>query len=518
MPNNNIEGLATGMAGEIDPILHGPSEETVEYNGKTFRKRDTVEDWLTGNLIPRFEDEITSLYTAINFNEEAGVLELKKEFLERNNFENSNIFGVILHVDHSRRGDYSRVYFKSREEAMAFIGKYDYVPSTSRVGVYLVSRYREFLDKQHPEQFNFTKVKQLPEELFDISLPKNYKNSKEYKDLLDHCFKTNESNGIESKTFLSFEGLKHSFGVELETIDGNFNNIHNLSLISDLNVAGVFDGSLRDADGSGPWGLEYVTGVLKGDSGLKQLNKITKVLTKKCAVDKRCSVHVHIGSLKWNSEEIAHAYMLGTLLEDEIFSMMPQSRDNNPYCRRIPKLKPGVLRAVKKKPYKEYVSEVYNYVFKVVTEGMRPSIEYNKKSVHPRGRHGGWDRNRDHRYSWLNFTNIIFNQRGSFDSKTIEFRAHSGTLSYKKVHNWIKICMAFVEFVHTNKRRIRSAVANGETITLKEIISSVYPKTGDRLIEYVEIRKIIFSKNLNQSVDYINEDCNIKSIKEIICV
>src|SRR5690606_20647291 len=127
--------------------------------------------------------------------------------------------------------------------------------------------------------------------------------------------------------------------------------------VKHLNLKAVHDGSLRDPDGSGPWGKEYVTGVLKGDAGFKHLQEITKTIASKCKIDKRASVHVHIGSLKWNSEEIVIAYLLGEILEEELFSMLPKSRSINEYCRKLRTLtvkNKALLKIAKdKKSYKK---------------------------------------------------------------------------------------------------------------------------------------------------------------------
>src|SRR5690606_38373707 len=137
----------------------------------------------------------------------------------------------------------------------------------------------------------------------------------EYKEIIAFLKKKNSLYGMDSYTYLETEGIRSTFGVEIETISGSFSD----SEVEDLNLKAVHDGSLRDADGSGPWGKEYVTGVLKGDSGFEHMHKITKTIAEKCTIDERASIHVHVGSLKWNSEEISLAYLLGEILEDEIF-------------------------------------------------------------------------------------------------------------------------------------------------------------------------------------------------------
>lgn len=500
-----------------------PLEYVIELRGQLYDRNRVEVDWFTGEYISKYWKDVSRVPVIMNYNKERGRGEVDHKYFvfDKPGLEHMSLPKLNMYVDHNRLGAFTTIYFRSESEMTNFITINEFVPCVNKTGVWASKPFLSKVDKAKPQHFDSIKSKFTPESIIPFSYEDSIKsrNTLEYKELKDHCFSLNESIGVESKTFLSFEGIRHTFGVEMETISGNFNRDEDYELVKDLNIMSVHDGSLRDADGSGPWGAEYVTGVLKGDAGLKHLNKITKVLNKKCTVDSRCSVHVHIGSLKWNSEEIAHAYMLGLLIEDEIFSMMPKSRQDNVYCKKLVPLNPRTLTSVKKAPYKKFVKDVYDKVFKVVTNGFKTGADFNKHSVHPAGRHGGWDRDRDHRYSWLNFTNIIFDQRGGEHSKTIEFRAHSGTLSYRKIHNWIKICMAFVEFVHNHKIRIREAMNGiGDPITLDEIISKIYPKTGSRLIEYVELRKSIFNDTINEGSDYLNETCNIKTIKEIICV
>lgn len=85
-------------------------------------------------------------------------------------------------------------------------------------------------------------------------------------------------------TFINTFGKKYSFGLEIETISGYLPRY----LDNFLYYSAVHDGSLREADGSGPFGGEYVTDILKGDLGLKQLKRLCYELSRRCLVDKRC--------------------------------------------------------------------------------------------------------------------------------------------------------------------------------------------------------------------------------------
>lgn len=381
--------------------------------------------------------------------------------------------------------------------------------------------------KRKPIEFNGQKKPLNVNQYFNIygEIPVERKRTKEYSELEAIVKKRSIDLGLESKTFLAFEGLKNTFGVEIETTTGcvytqEFKR--DRYAMEGYNFSGVFDGSLRDKDGSGPWGQEYVTGVLKGDAGLQQLNKINNVIKKHCEVDKRCAFHVHIGSLKWNSEDIVFMYILGIMLEDEIMSIMPHSRRDNEYCKRLIPLKRNNvsrLRSAKTKSgYKQAIKNCYNDIFNIVGKNGNPNKFINKNTLHPRGHNGGYNRSTDHRYSWLNFTNVVFNQRGDLNNKTIEYRNHSGTLDFTKMYYWIKICMAITSFVSVGRKDILEAVREGKRITLSDILSKVYPKTGSRLINYIKLRKNIFLDMSNENEDYKTSNTEINNIKELLCV
>lgn len=501
-----------------------PKEDLVIINGKEYSKKSryVVKDFFTNDFIYLGD-------STIRYNRYYAVSKVVNGRVETKNVYtiSSNIpVRVTIQKDLKRPYSFDYYYFRDIKHLEEFCKKNDYVKGPV-TGYYLHKDYLEY-DRVKPFYFNNTKYKQSVYDLLlgYFNINKDKAKTVEYKELEHQCFRMNEKYGIESKTYRVFEGLRYSFGCELETSTGTFLTSET-KLIEDLNVQAVFDGSLRDKDKNGkqigePWGAEYVTGVLKGDSGLKHLHKIVSLVSERCKVDDRAAFHVHIGSLKWNSEDIAFMYILGKMLEDEIFSMMPKSRKGNQYCKDIPNIPSSILNKLStikcKSSYKNSIKELYNYIFHIVGRNGSPSSLLNKKTQHPKGRHGGYDRENDHRYSWLNFTNIIFNQRGSLDNKTIEFRVHPGTLSYKKIQNWIKICMGIVEFIHIGKKDIIKAIRNNKKITLSDILTKVYPKTSSKLISYIELRKNLFSTNFNEDVDYVKEDCNIKNFKDLLCV
>lgn len=399
------------------------------------------------------------------------------------------------------------------------------------------------LTQQHPRRsemepagFDYVKSKySLSTFCHKSGLERFNKNSeKEVAEFEERLKILNCRNGTDSQTNLIMQNKPYTFGVEIETISGSFDDPEE---VKHLNVKAVHDGSLRDVDSEGrqvgePKGKEYVTGVLYGDDGFKQLYDIFTTLQTKCSVDKRCSVHVHMGTLNWNSSDIAAAYLLGLMLEEDIFKMLPASRRGNVYCKDllpidIKKLTKGdPTKARNKEEYKERVDDIYNTVFTIVSRAGRPSKKYNKLTVHPSGRHGGYDRQYDHRYSWLNFTNMIFNQRGSIYYKTIELRNHSGTLNFEKGKNWVLIMAAFCDYVHNFKDEIFRVFfkTNGNyrgVLTLEDLIKNTFEGKGQiSLLKYVEKRKKLFLKDSSkqEKSDYLEKTITKLSKRDLICV
>ena len=292
----------------------------------------------------------------------------------------------------------------------------------------------------------------------------------------------NTWNGTNEKKLHKTFGMPYTFGVEIETCDGymDFN--------ADLNLKAVHDGSID--------GKEYVTGCLKGNSGVNQLQAICKSISDSgCTVDSTCGIHVHIGGANFNRRFSILSIMLGSMLENEIFSMLPKSRSKSSYCLKIPN-KFYKLRTVNKRLYprthKRMLKLLSEYVY--AEDSNFDSIN-NKKGHHPYGRYCS------SRYKWLNLNNCSYEKTGP---DTIEFRCHSGSKDFEKIYNWILICMCFVRYVENNSRQIiesYNAWINGHRphevsggVTLRDIVSEGLGKDGMFLLEYIDKRKDKFLK------------------------
>jgi hypothetical protein len=253
--------------------------------------------------------------------------------------------------------------------------------------------------------------------------------------------------------------MRYTFGVEVETSGGYVPTSEG----NDLNVSAVNDGSIS--------GKEYVTGVLVGDSGLSMLKKVCDTVQENCEIDSQCGIHVHIGGATFNRRFTIMATHLGLMLQDEVFDMMPPSRKRSTYCKPIP----TKHKEMTFKNYKEHLADL-------IYSSCTLDADNNKKT-----RLGRYP---SKRYTWLNM--VGYSQANGHN--TIEFRNHGASMNYEKIRNWTLICMAFVNFVENNQRRIWEARNLPGGITLDEVLhSALGDNLGGQVSRYVNSRKDKFN-------------------------
>lgn len=321
----------------------------------------------------------------------------------------------------------------------------------------------------------------------------------------------NQKYGLSSSTFSISEGIRYTMGLEIETIIGYLPQY----LDESLNYEAVHDGSLKDANGES-WGAEYVTGVLVGDMGFRQLKLLCSQLSKRCQIDKRAGVHCHLGGMKFSKEFIVYMYYLACKIEKELFSTLPHSRRNNEYCRPLKKLNIYLNNKFdSSQEYHDYIEDMYNSILQYVSHQDRldPTV-VNKRNDHPLGAKCGYNHSTA-RYSWLNFVPAMFNTRGN-GIFTLEIRNHQGSLNYTKIRNWILLFMGMCNVVENHK----SFITSTNSITLKDIIDLSFPKKAKELNEYFDSRKATFLTNVesitSEEKEYREEmednNTNLKSL------
>lgn len=277
----------------------------------------------------------------------------------------------------------------------------------------------------------------------------------------DYVYNINKANFIESQgRYSKTGGIGYTFGVELETEKG----VLPLELARLTPVNCVGDRSIG--------GLEYVTGVLSGDSGMDKLSEICETISDYTMVADTCGLHVHVGGdgSSWNpvfdKEFSVLSIMLGCLIEDELFSLLPSNRrekrnsNGQSYCESILGYSDISMRNWKEK--------LFEFVYGRKPEDSSEGFGDIKSLVESRHQVGRWGAGR---YKWLNLVNCTTDNSGRRNGggfKTIEFRAFNSTLNKEEVWAFVIISLAFVAFVEKN----RSSIPSLKRLSISEMISA----------------------------------------------
>jgi hypothetical protein len=339
----------------------------------------------------------------------------------------------------------------------------------------------------------------------------------EFKNLKKFQPNDNEFNyrwGLDSPTHLITEGLKYTFGVEIEMADCSFNN----KLLQDFNIMVEKDGSITNSRRE-KYGPEIITGILKGDQGLAHLQSLCNELANKGEVNHTCGIHTHIGSADFNNTNLVMLYKLLKHIEDDIFNMLPKSRRENKYCRRLPNLDFNFDGCTTIMDMKIRVDNYYTELFTKAADSP-PSDKLNKTKNHPKGAKVQYDQT-NIRYCWANFIPALFNTRMTNPpSYTIEFRCFNASTNFTKIKNWLKICMALVNFAENSHSDIMSntVTLKGEVLplTLKNVMNKVYPKSYRIINEFIDMRTALFENVETEDIKNENEVNDNLKLKQLI--
>tara|TARA_R100000995_G_scaffold45089_1_gene21226 strand:+ start:1591 stop:2901 length:1311 start_codon:yes stop_codon:yes gene_type:complete len=213
----------------------------------------------------------------------------------------------------------------------------------------------------------------------------------------------------------SFETIKSKrlVGLELECYSDGWDYWDGANEVAG-NWRAVHDGSIQ-AHGEGSRSVEFVSRVPKnGDALWKDVEYITAFTSyDKYEVNRSCGVHVHVDGRDLEYQHLKSLLLLGKSVQNILYKMMPPSRENSRWCRKIPLSRSSIHRI---ESNQDFIDTWYS------SWGVDPSMEkYN-----------------DSRYCNMNLHARILH--GS-----IEFRYHSGTLNKEKLLHWIRICTAIVD-------------------------------------------------------------------------
>lgn len=189
-------------------------------------------------------------------------------------------------------------------------------------------------------------------------------------------------------------------------------------------------------------GIEAVSPVLKGKAGLRAVKIVADVLNEYSKVNRSCGLHVHHGV---NLDEMKNICDAWFKVEPTIMSCLPQSRQNNQYCRTWKK----------------------------------------KLGVHASSGMTAYNRNRlsHDRYVTLNLASFTMRS-------TVEFRCAAATTEASKATNWILVTQGIVDAAQRtipetigNITEVRSFIAGVSSATSTKTFRSNVRKTAFDMIE-----------------------------------
>lgn len=276
-----------------------------------------------------------------------------------------------------------------------------------------------------------------------------------------------------------------TFGVEVETYDGIIPERFCLQ----NGMIPVKDGSLRRGS---YLPFEYASVVLSGQRGLNTIKEQCILLDKYCKKSIAESLHVHIGNITPTKEYATAMYILGQLIQDEVYSMFPE------WFRTTGKFKPSGKNYCNPLQDIKFTSDVeknFEFIHNYLTNNYNKSFRGFGEG-HPADVAGKSKWNVHTRYTWLNLVPLIYSQG------TVEFRCHSQTFSSDKIINWIFITSAICKFAEKYSSDL--ATNSIKSVSLDHIINDMYHgRLVDYLTKYIQYRKdlmIDFAKRYNDKI------------------
>jgi len=315
-----------------------------------------------------------------------------------------------------------------------------------------------------------------------------------------------------------------SFGYEVETSSGRV-------LEKDLFKYGVIP--LRDGSTSNH---EYTSIPYSSPKDVQAYFDMFEIYNKMNRTDQSCSLHYHIGNFLENfSREdfklnLIAIYLLYYYLQKEIWAIMPPYKKSNDYFKTKRDFKDhcqdlNSLGLVENRIYTNegeldavQLNQWFNILFRFLNDGV-PLNEYNNLDTRKHYKHGDQKWHIDSRYYALNLYNALFS-----NSYTVEFRAHSGTVSKDKATAWLLLCVGLIRFaikyrkeiiMHNTKFFLTDIVEEFRNNFGKNDVGDYGEFVADYLNEYILSRKRKFLNAFFEKDIYAKEfdEDNIYSFK-----
>ena len=284
----------------------------------------------------------------------------------------------------------------------------------------------------------------------------------------EHPCENNTFREIDEPTFLEGEPtsqiqVKRFVGVEIEVEKGEPKD-----LASDLRdtIAIVHDGSIS--------GVEINTPPASGDKLVDIINHTCEVLKNHNYKGTRaCGVHIHLDArdIQNDHKKIVQVVKTYYALEDIIYSILPPSRWQSNYCKRLAQ---------------DYLYKNFKNTKKDTKAIEKQWYKSNSESALESKKHQKYDSTR---YYGVNIHSIFY--RG-----TLELRYHSGTTSPRKILSWIDFNLKILDYAISryNERDIQQlfdmATSADKLYKVCQMINASYD-----LRQYLEERASKFNRN-----------------------
>lgn len=297
--------------------------------------------------------------------------------------------------------------------------------------------------------------------------------------------------------------ILYTVGLEYETSSGQLPE----HLCYRYGLIPLKDGSIQ--------GYEYVTTPLSPGE-LDIINKQCEVLSQYCNTNMYCSLHNHMGGYPIDKMKVLALYELCRRVQDEIFAILPpfkrdvrfiaNKKETKDHCQLLPRLDIRIYNEEGKLDNK-MLNQSFAYLATFFNDGVPPKVN-NGVLVHTREGANKWDYKR--RYYWVNFIPLLFKKQ-----RTVEFRAHHGTLNKYKVMNWLWITNAIMRYADMNTELILKSEAK---IRLEDVLKGYIKDFGtdgseyaESIIKYARQRYKYFSKHLLEDDIYCEREFNYDS-------
>ena len=221
--------------------------------------------------------------------------------------------------------------------------------------------------------------------------------------------------------------------VEIEVAKSGYNSRQEIDpeIRGWAGAALVSDGSLPDG------GYEINTAPTSGDLFVRKVESLCAALGRASAsITKECGLHVHVDARRMTYRSMRRLVRLYEQVEEAMFAMVPASRKNNLYCRRVSGRYSRSLSLSPATPYRAK-AEVVEAVYCVDVRD-----RYGKETFSRRSK-SKYD---DARYGAMNVHSWFY--RG-----TVEFRLAAGTTNATKIVNWALLCASLLDWAekHTDE-------------------------------------------------------------------